>query len=87
MNVFRNCQNYLWAVHRAGHGRPLCATQSRVYAVFSQSQRLVHRIGGDGVIQVVAMEAVGGGSDALHGAVAEDPRVVAVVSAGRLSPC
>ena len=87
MTVFLICQNNLWSVHRARHGRPLCATQSRFQAVFSQSQGLVQAIGGDGGIHVVVMETIGGGSDVLHRAVSEAPRIAAVVSTGRPSPC
>ena len=75
-------RTYLLALRWTGKPRPLAAPHPRGRAAFGQSKGLVHGVVRGGAIPVV--EPVGGGRDAVGGALIEPPVFVAIVSARML---
>jgi len=84
--IERQMLTYLLPLHSPTDDRPLPGPDDNVVAAFGQSQRLVHSVAGNGRVQVVPMETVGGGSNALHGSVAEAPVLITIVSSRGTGP-
>lgn len=76
---------YLLPLHWGQRGRD-ASRPAGVHAVLGQSKGLLHAEAGEGRVQVVAVQAHGGGHGTLDGATAPFPGVFSAVSIGSLVP-
>lgn len=78
-------QTHLLPLPRGQCGRD-AGRPASVHAVLGQCEGLLHAEAGEGRVQVVAVQAHGGGHGPLNGAAAPLPGVFPAVSIGRLVP-
>lgn len=78
-------QTYLLPLHWGQCGRD-AGGPAGVHAVLGQCEGLLHAEAGEGRVQVIAMQAHGGGHSPLNGAAASLPGVFPAVSIGGLVP-